>query len=393
MNVEPVPAADRLRIAVLGDFDGIHTRSWLRWFIARGHDLHCISYYPPSQPIDGVTMHVLRDRAKQSTPSSAASVTVPAASRLEGLKRLANGLRYRRAGLQRKLREIAPDVFHAHFVVEHGFYGALAAVHPYAVTAWGSDILVEPRRDPVSRRIAKWTLARAELITSNNKRMADEITALGVPPSKIEVVTLGADAYFGEHWEQSVNVAGRSEGAPTILSTRAHEPLYNIDVIIDAFAAVTRSHPPARLAIAHSGSLTTALRARAENVPGIKFTSTVDEAALRDLMMQAEVFVSVPSSDGTSVALLQAMSAGCFPIVADLETQREWIADGENGLLVPPRDPVALGAAIERALGDTELRRSAAAANRDIVRERGTNETQMAKVEQLFLRLGGREHA
>ena len=45
-DIEPVAPGERLRIAVLGDFDGVHTRSWLRWFIARGHDVHAISFYP-----------------------------------------------------------------------------------------------------------------------------------------------------------------------------------------------------------------------------------------------------------------------------------------------------------------------------------------------------------
>src|SRR5437764_82761 len=68
--------------------------------------------------------------------------------RLRGLVRLAQAMRYRRAGLGRLVRGIAPDVFHAHFVVEHGFYAAAVGFHPYVVTAWGSDVLVEPERDP-----------------------------------------------------------------------------------------------------------------------------------------------------------------------------------------------------------------------------------------------------
>ena len=71
----------------------------------------------------------------------------------------ADGARYRASGLRGVLRSIAPDIFHAHFVVEHGFYGALASVHPFVVSAWGSDVLVEPQRDPLSKLIARWTLS------------------------------------------------------------------------------------------------------------------------------------------------------------------------------------------------------------------------------------------
>ncbi|TAK67099.1 MAG: glycosyltransferase [Dehalococcoidia bacterium] len=388
MDVEPVAPADRLRIAVLGDFDGVHTRSWLRWFIERGHDVHAISFYPPATPVDGVTMHVLRRRA---TTAATAPPTAPdSPSRVpRGLVRLLHGARYRFAGLPRVLREIAPDVFHGHFLVEHGFYGAIAGFHPYVVTAWGSDVLVEPECDGITRMIARWTLRRADLVTSNNRYMADRIAALGAPRSKVEVVTLGADRYFTEQRDASVNVRGRAPGQPPcVLSTRAHEPLYNIGEIIDAYADVARSQPDARLVVAHGGSLTERLQRRAREAPGrVEFIGFIDRVALRDAMTGAEVFVSVPSSDGTSVALLQAMAAGCFPIVSDLPTQRELVEDGVNGFRVPLHRPDVLAERIARALADAPLRRAAAARNLEIVEERGLNETEMARMEGRYLGL------
>ena len=98
--------------------------------------------------------------------------------------------RYRMAGLRRVVRAIDPDVFHAHFLVEHGFYGLSARVRPYVVTAWGSDALVEPQRDPVSRWIARRVVRRADLVTSNNGYMAERIVELGASVSAFEVVTL-----------------------------------------------------------------------------------------------------------------------------------------------------------------------------------------------------------
>src|SRR5207237_7323337 len=120
-----------------------------------------------------------------------------------GLMRLANAMRYRRAGLGRVVRGIAPDVFHAHFVVEHGFYGAMVGFHPYVVTAWGSDVLVEPERDPVSKLIAKWTLRRADAVTSNDGYMAEGLIALGGRREEAHVITAGADRIFPAGREQA----------------------------------------------------------------------------------------------------------------------------------------------------------------------------------------------
>jgi glycosyltransferase involved in cell wall biosynthesis len=388
VRVEPVPPDQRLRIAVLGDFDGVHTRSWLRWFVERGHEMHAISYYAPAEPLDGVILHVLRQRSAPSGGSSAGRATDGHRRRFmsRGLLRLAHGLRYRAAGLQRVLRDVRPDIFHAHFLVEHGFYGALAGFHPYVVTAWGSDVLVEPERDVISRLIARWTLRHADLATSNNAYMADRIVALGMPASRVAVITLGADRFFLEQRDTSVNVRpAEPTRAPVVLSTRAHEPLYNISEIVDAYERVAHAIPAVRLVVAHGGSLTPELSRRGAASAGrIEFLGFVGRDALRDAMTDADVFVSVPSSDGTSVALLQAMAAGCFPIVSDLPTQHELVEDGVNGFRVPLHRADLLADRIKQALASHELRRVAASRNREIVEERGLNENEMPKMEALY---------
>jgi glycosyltransferase involved in cell wall biosynthesis len=394
VDVERVPGADRLRIAVFGDFDSVHTRSWLRWFIDRGHDLHAVSFYTPRADLPGVTLHVLSPspgrRAASQTTSAAVSPSL--AARLpRGISRLVHALRYQRAGLRRTLRAIDPDVVHAHFLVEHGFYGAVAGVHPYVVTTWGSDVLVEPSRDLISNRIARWTIARADAITSNNTYMAERLVVLGAKPAQVEVVTLGADRYDLEGRDASVNLRDPDPvRAPVVLSTRAHEALYNISEIIDACSRVAASRPELRLRIAHGGTLTSDLRGQAARTAGnVEFLGLLDRAAFRDALHDAEIFVSIPDSDGTSVALLQAMAAGCFPIVSDLPSQRELVEDGVTGFRVPLHRPDMLAARIEQALADPALRRRAAARNLISVEQRGLNESEMQKMESIYHPLAG----
>jgi glycosyltransferase involved in cell wall biosynthesis len=391
VNVERVAPDDRLRVAVLADFEGPHARSWLRYFIDRGHDVHAVSFYPPRLPIDGATMHHLRpargDAVARPAPPRRAARNIP-----RGVLRLAHALRYQAAGLRGALRRIGPDVFHAHYLVEHGFYGALAGVRPLVVTAWGSDALVEPRRDPISRWIARFAVQRADLVTSNNAYMGRQIGELGALPARVAVITLGADRYDLERADDSVNrCAPGARRGHVIISTRAHERLYNIGEIIDAYSMVAQRRHDVRLVIAHGGSQTPLLRERAANADGrIDFRGVLDRASFRDALADAEIFVSIPSSDATSVALLQAMAAGAFPIVSDLPTQREWIRHGINGFLAPLHDPATLARLVEQALEDAMLRRTAADLNRRIVEERGLNELQMRKMEEHYYRLAAR---
>jgi len=76
-----------------------------------------------------------------------------------------------------------------------------------------------------------------------------------------------------------------------------------------------------------------------------------DNVTLMPMLSQSELWrefarsmvsVSVSVHDGTPNSLLEAMAVGCLPVCGDIESIREWITDGENGLLVDPADPTAL---------------------------------------------------
>ena len=84
----------------------------------------------------------------------------------------------------------------------------------------------------------------------------------------------------------------------------------------------------------------------------------------------ADVAISVADHDGTPNTLLEAMASGVFPVVGDIESVREWIDDGVNGLLCDKDSPESLAAAILRALDDEALRKAARQRNQRLIAER-----------------------
>jgi glycosyltransferase involved in cell wall biosynthesis len=68
--------------------------------------------------------------------------------------------------------------------------------------------------------------------------------------------------------------------------------------------------------------------------------------------------------------MLDAMVMGAFPIQSDTVSTAEWITHGENGLLVPPDDAVALADAIRQALFNDGLVDNAAKINAGIAARR-----------------------
>ena len=93
-------------------------------------------------------------------------------------------------------------------------------------------------------------------------------------------------------------------------------------------------------------------------------------AQMAEVYRRAAVLVSPSVHDGTPNTLLEGMASGCFPVAGDLESIREWITDGENGLLTDANDPSRLARSILSALKSEDLRKSAAKQNSNIIEER-----------------------
>jgi glycosyltransferase involved in cell wall biosynthesis len=91
---------------------------------------------------------------------------------------------------------------------------------------------------------------------------------------------------------------------------------------------------------------------------------------MADLFRQSRVVVSPSTHDGTPNTLLEAMACGCLPVVGDIESLREWITPGLNGLLVDPKDPRGMAKAILTALNQDDLFGRALSFNVNLIAER-----------------------
>jgi glycosyltransferase involved in cell wall biosynthesis len=151
---------------------------------------------------------------------------------------------------------------------------------------------------------------------------------------------------------------------PVIVSSRRLTAEMRVDRIIDAFLSARKASPElgsCRLTVCGDGSLRGHLIATRSD-PMVDYLGQVSTQTLQELLLTARAFVSIPITDGTSAALLEAMAAGTLPIVNSIPANLEWVSP-DYGEIVP-RDPsvAELAHAMTRAFlrdAETESLRAA----------------------------------
>ena len=357
-----------MNLCIIGDGRSIHTQRWVEYF-GRNHQVHLITYDPMGRTLPGVTEHVV--------PS------------LTGNLWLSFWPRHLR--IRRLIREISPDLVHAHFITKYGFHLPDDGKQPTLVTAWGDDILILPPKSRLIRRFTRRVLERVDRIHAVSEHLRERIIAdYGIAPEKIRHVPFGIDttAFSPDHRDY-----GRTDPV-TVFSNRGFFPVYDSRTLVEGFARAHAAEPRIRLLLKGDGPEEQAIRARvsALGLDGpVTFAPRTGYGEVPEDLRRADLFVSTATSDGTPVSLLEAMSSGLPCIATAVGGVPEWIRDGGNGLLIPPRDPGALADRILRLVRDPDLRRSLGTRARETILARGDWQVLMRGVEEEYEEMAGRD--
>ena len=368
-----------MRLCFISNPNISHTRRWIGWFARHGHQTILLADVPVKEPWQDIRVIDL------SKSFYAPIVRFPIWS----------------LWLRRFLCQWQPDVLHAHRVNSAGWLAASSGFHPYIVTAWGSDVFVQPQRSTIARWLARYTLGQADLVTVNSEAMGRRTVSLGARELKVRNVQLGIemDVFNPQDLTGQQNTSLRArlsipENAPLVLCPRAISPIYNIDVILQSIPRVRQKFP----AVVFAFIVYNVDQAYKERLDGmvsnlglaesIRWLSPIRQrGGLAELYHLSDVVVSVPSSDGTPVSVLEAMACGRPMVCSDLPTLREFIHSGENGWMVPVGDSFTLADAIVRCLDNPGAARKLGLKASQVVAETNNYEENMQYMESLYYQL------
>jgi glycosyltransferase involved in cell wall biosynthesis len=251
------------------------------------------------------------------------------------------------------------DLIHSHWVVPSGLVGASIAFiwrKPHIISCHVLDVNLFGKFR-FSLPILSAILASTDLITTNSTYTKQQIEALVPQTRPCRVIPMGVDL---------------PHNPPAVKDSRRHMILFvgrlvewkGIDTLIRSMTQVRETIPDGRLTIVGEGLLHDSLQCLVQDIgltETVRFSGRVSDEDLAILYDSASVFVLPSRSyqglvmEGLGVVLLEAMSHGVPVIGSNVGGIPDIITDGENGFLVPERDPAILAEKIVTLLTDTTL--------------------------------------
>jgi glycosyltransferase involved in cell wall biosynthesis len=350
-----------VRIVYLADAPYPHTWRWVQHFAAKGHECHLISFRPAE--VEGATVHYV-----------------------EGVERLGKA-RYlwHARRVARIVQELKPDILHALHLTSYGFLGALSGFHPFLLSVWGTDILEAPQLTPFHRWLTRHALARADAITATGLHLAVETTRYAPQAKPVTVVPYGVDL-------DRFTPVDRPAGDRVIIGTAARlSPEKGLTYLLDAFKILhERYGDRLHLRIAGEGPDRAVLEQQVARLGlggRVELSGWLDHLQVPAFLAGLDIFALPSTWEGFGVAAVEA-SAMRLPVVAsNIHGIPDAVLDGKTGLLVPPKDPPALAAALAGLLDDPPQRIRLGSAGHDFVAANYDWRENTSQMERLYERL------
>ncbi len=380
-----------MKILFVADGRSPISQNWIRYFVERGDEVYLASTFAceldfPVERLEFTPVAFSAVKKQTSTPGSGSSRTL-------GLRTLirqwVGPLTIPRSA--RKLRalieEIQPDIVHALRVPYEGMLAAtalsgLVSRPPFLASIWGNDFTLHAPSTPLMGYFTRKTMQAADALHADCERDIRLARTWGLGADQPTLVAPGNGGIrSGIFYPPNKPVTN-----PIIINPRGFRAYVKNEAFFKSIPLVLAKRSDARFVCSSMQGEAQALQwireLRIEHA--VRLDPQFSHAQMGEVFRAAQIVVSPSVHDGTPNSLIEGMACGCFPIAGDLESIREWITPGQNGLLVDPTDPQAIADAILSALENEDLRRNAAGLNANIISARAEYGRNMERVVEFY---------
>jgi L-malate glycosyltransferase len=373
-----------VHICFIADPGSVHIRRWVRFFYDAGYEVSVISYNRVSGAVRATwDMGAVYDLTRWFDG---------------GGRPVLRRLRYGAwAGKIRQLiRQIDPDLVHAHNVAGAGWLGLFSGFHPFVVTAHGSDMMLMAQRPWLYRYLNARVLQAADRVTAGSWALYDRCRIHGAGAPKTQCLLLGTDTVvFGREKtrDRARTILNLGPG-PLVFFIRSMHGIYNPDVMTTALSGIRKTLPKVRCVFPAGNGDPALLAAHSARVRDLGLDGSViyldpvkDDRQMALWYTAADVCVSIPSSDGVSIAVLEAMACRKPVVMTDLPAYRELFHHGRHVVKLAVTDAGALAEAVVHLFTVREDKAAMGQRARDVVCRYADHSLSMQRMDKLYKHL------
>lgn len=228
------------------------------------------------------------------------------------------------------------------------------------LTTRGAD-LNSALKSRLMKRVIRYTLKRCDYITPNNEGHKKQLLLLGIPEEKITVVPNGVDTEKFKPRNKGIlrKRLNLPKGKRIILFVGWLIPRKGCEYLIKSISEIIKTDRNIKLLIIGEGLLEQKLKVLAEDL-GLKdyidFKGTISPDRIPFWMNASDIFVLPSLSEGKPNVVGEAMACGLPVIATNVNGTPDFIEDGKDGFLIPPKDVDALTDKLKLLLDTPSLR-------------------------------------
>ena len=414
-----------MRLLFVADGRSPIALNWIMHFVESGHEVHLVSTSPCKPNLDlssfnvvpvafsGVGMRLRvrsSDPGRELHPASATSRPSVGSAWMVDLRSFLRHwfgpLTIPRAAkrMRERMQAVRPDLVHAMRIPFEAILTTAASPSaPLLISVWGNDFTLHATSTPWMGWLTRRALLYADGLHVDCQRDLDLAYDLGFSRERPKIVLPGGGGVRPEIFHPGTpDLAALNDKlaavlgsippeAPVVINPRGFRAYVRNDTFFQAIPRILEAHPETIFLCPSMADQAQAKRwiERLGIDAAVRLLPMLSPIEMAATFQRAEVTVSPTEHDGTPNTLLEAMACGCFPVAGDLESIREWIDDGVNGLLVDPSDPNALARSVNLALTDLEMRTQAISINSSLIAHRATYANVMDEAEAFYRKIAG----
>jgi len=327
----------RKKVLVLADPYSIHTKKWIEGWSFLGYETR---------------LSGLGDKSNDESFIFSENINSTGGNGLKYLKNILN--------FYKVLNKVNPYIINAHYTSSYGLIAALIKRKQDKLVIFlpGSDVMIDMNRNIIYSLIFRYIFHKADTLVSVSETMTSRLLKkFQKLKPKILTQQYGVDIKFLDNYYSPKKDID-------IVTNRQWKPNSNYPTILEAINHF--SDKKVKLIGSDNSEYAKNILKRFKDLSSYS-TGLIPYEKNLEFVGKSKIFISLTTSDGIPLSLVEAMYFGAIPIVSDIAPNRELIKDGVNGFVVSI-EGLALKNKIDEVLKLSDIQiKNIQKYNRDIV--------------------------